>query len=86
MSLLISFLQAVDLDASHYVINRTSIKQRREMFRIKRAEEIQQRFKSTDLCRLIVHWDGKYLPDIIGRTFVERLPVIVSSENKIKLL
>lgn len=65
--LLIAFLEAVELDATHYIVNRTSIKQKRENFRKTRAAEIQTRFANKDLRRLIVHWDGKHLPDITGR-------------------
>ncbi|CAH1106985.1 unnamed protein product [Psylliodes chrysocephalus] len=84
--LLISFLEAADLDASQYIVNRTSIKQKREKFREKRAAEIQHRFKNRDLSKLVIHWDGKHLPDITGRSFVERLPIIISTEKETKIL
>lgn len=84
--LLISFLEAADFDASQYIVNRTSIKQKREKFREKRAAEIQHRFKNRDLSKLIIHWDGKHLPDITGRSFVERLPIIISTEKETKIL
>ncbi|CAD6228486.1 GSCOCG00012049001-RA-CDS, partial [Cotesia congregata] len=84
--LLISFLEAIGMDASQYIINRTSIKQKREKFREDRAAEIQHRLKNTELSRLIIHWDGKNLPDITGRNFIERLPIIISAEKETKLL
>ncbi|XP_044597242.1 uncharacterized protein LOC123273832, partial [Cotesia glomerata] len=84
--LLISFLEAVGMDASQYIVNRTSIKQKREKFREDRAAEIQHRFKNTELSRLIIHWDGKHLPDITGRNFIERLPIIISAEKETKIL
>ncbi|CAD6214264.1 GSCOCG00011142001-RA-CDS, partial [Cotesia congregata] len=58
----------------------------REQFREKRAAEIQHRFKNTELSRLIIHWDGNHLPDITGRNFVERLPIIISAEKETKIL
>ena len=35
---------------------------------------------------LIVHWDGKLLPDLTGKEKVDRLPVLVSGEGTMKLL
>ena len=34
----------------------------------------------------VIHWDGKILPDIIGKKKVERLPILVSSNGREKLL
>ena len=84
--LLIAFLEAAGLDPNQYIVSRTSIKQKRENFREKKAAEIQARFANKELRRLVVHWDGKHLPDITGRNFVERLPIIISSEIESKVL
>ena len=35
---------------------------------------------------LVVHWDGKLLPDIVGAGIVERLPIIVSGIGTAQLL
>ncbi|KAF2891674.1 hypothetical protein ILUMI_14499, partial [Ignelater luminosus] len=35
---------------------------------------------------LVVHWDGKQLPDLIGKEKVNCLPVIVSYEGSTQLL
>ena len=36
--------------------------------------------------RLVVHWDGKALPEMLGGRDVERLPVLVSGDGNEKLL
>ena len=35
---------------------------------------------------LVVHWDGKILPEILGSGKVDRLPVLVSGDGMEKLL
>ncbi|KAK2702040.1 hypothetical protein QYM36_019351 [Artemia franciscana] len=35
---------------------------------------------------LVVHWDGKLIPDLIGKEKVDRLPVLVSGKEVLQLL
>lgn len=35
---------------------------------------------------LVVHWDGKLLPDITGHEKVDRLPIVVIQENTEQLI
>ncbi|KAG0696641.1 hypothetical protein GWK47_026471 [Chionoecetes opilio] len=35
---------------------------------------------------LVVHWDGKLIPDLTGKKKVDRLPILVSFRGKSKLL
>jgi len=37
-------------------------------------------------CPIVVHWDGKILPEIFGQGKVDRLPVLVSGDGTKKLL
>jgi 3-oxoacyl-(acyl-carrier-protein) synthase len=38
------------------------------------------------LAALVVHWDGKLLPDLTGKELIDRLPVIVSGAGVNHLL
>ncbi len=57
-------------------LNRSSIRRLRQKHRQQRAIQIREEFKPG--VPLVVHWDGKILPDLTGRNKVDRLPVIVS--------
>ena len=35
---------------------------------------------------MIVHWDGKLLPDLLGKEKVERLPIIASAPDYVEQL
>ena len=35
---------------------------------------------------LIVHWDGKFLPEIAGKEKLERLPIVVSGDGRDQLI
>jgi hypothetical protein len=49
-------------DISEFNINRSSIRRSRAKQRKTIAEEIKQRFSASG--PLVVHWDGKILPDL----------------------
>lgn len=56
--------------------------------RIRFTKEVAQMLKENLLVAkcLVVHWDGKPLPDIVGETSVERLPIIISGIGTEQLL
>jgi hypothetical protein len=71
-------------DVQELAINRSTIRRTRIETRERIATLIKASF-TIDI-PLIVHWDGKLLPDICGGNKVDRLPVIVSGGNVSKLL
>jgi len=78
-------MEAVSLDPSNYVINRTSIRNQRNIFRKKYTEKIKENFSKLNTQVITVHWDTKLLHDITGRP-VERLSIIGTSTNIEQLL
>jgi hypothetical protein len=80
-----AFLKAVHLDPSEYVINRTSVRKQRNFERENIASTSKEKFIASNLSGLTLHWDGKMLPDILGKP-TERLAVVVTGKNIEKLL
>ena len=64
---------------SEVAVNRESIRRTRKAHRETEAMKIKSQFEGESV--LIVHWDGKLLPDITGDSKVDRLPVIVSEPS-----
>ena len=65
-------------------LSRSSIYRARRLHRKEVARTVKNEFSPDHA--LVVHWDGKLLPDISGREKVDRLPVIVSGTRKEQLL
>lgn len=84
--ILTACVDALSLNPSEFVINRSSIKRGREEFRKQSAIEVQAKFIDADLEYVIIHWDSKMLPDLCGKEIVDRLPVIATSLNIEQLL
>lgn len=71
-------------DINQLALNEKSVRAARAKLRKTAAEGIQASF-SADV-PLVVHWDGKLLPELIGKKKVDRLPILVSGENVDQLL
>lgn len=84
--LLTAVLETLEIDPSEYIINRTSIKISREKFRQQISERVRLKFDNLNLKSLVLHWDSKILPDITGKSKVDRLPVVVTALNMEQLL
>ncbi|XP_043468110.1 uncharacterized protein LOC122502231 isoform X2 [Leptopilina heterotoma] len=84
--ILMACVIALDLDPSEFIINRSSIKRKREEFRKESAIKTQNEFMNSNTEFVVVHWDSKILPDLSGKESVDRLPVIVMSQDKEQLL
>lgn len=65
-------------------LSRSSIRRARKKARKETAESLRAEFSPEH--PLVVHWDGKILPEICGRGEVDRLPVLVSGDGIEKLL
>ena len=71
-------------DPEKLIINRESIRQARRKNREIVAKEIKDTF--TPGSSLTVHWDSKMLPALQSKESVDRLAILVSGEDKTKLL
>jgi len=80
-----AFMEAVSLDPSNYVINRTSIRNQCNIFRKKCTEKIKENFSKLNAQVITVHWDTKLLHDLTGRP-VERLSIIGYKPIELKRL
>ncbi|KAK2727011.1 hypothetical protein QYM36_007756 [Artemia franciscana] len=65
-------------------LNRDSVRRLRAKHRIHSSASIRAKFQSD--VPLVVHWDGKLIPDLIGKEKVDRLPVLVSGKEVLQLL
>lgn len=65
-------------------LNRDSIRRQRIEYRAERYANIKAKFQGK--VPLVVHWDGKLIPDLIGKEKVDRLPVLVSGKGVSQLL
>ena len=83
--LLHAFLEAVNLDPSEYVINRTSCRKQRNVQREMIASSSKSVFLGSCPKGLTLHWDGKKFADNSGK-FVERISVLVTGTNIEQLL
>lgn len=84
--LLTACLDALSLDPSIYVINRSSIKRSRENYRKNITENISSKFQEQNLNFVVVHWDSKILRALIGKKNVDRLPIVATAPNIEQLL
>ncbi|XP_055522440.1 uncharacterized protein LOC129716629 [Wyeomyia smithii] len=70
MHILMAALEGLKLPSRDYTLNRTSLQRKREENRHNRIVEAKSDFiyniSTSD--RLVVHWDGKILTDLVGRS------------------
>jgi hypothetical protein len=84
--LLTACVEAISLNPLDFVINRTSIRRSRQHFRELKSSSIKSKFFDLNLNFLTIHWDSKLLPDITGKTEVDRLPIIATGPDTVQLL
>lgn len=63
-----------------------SIHRERSKLRKEQAINVRQEFQIHLFNISVIHWDGKFLPSSTSKNLVDRLPVIISSENHKQLL
>jgi len=71
-------------DIDELAHTRHSIRRNRLEYRGQRAASIKAEFQGNG--PLVVHWDGKLIPDLIGKQKVDRLSVLVSGKEIYKLI
>lgn len=82
--LLIPVAAALGCDPASVSLSRSTVRRMRKNARKEHTESVRADFSPN--CPLVVHWDGKILPEIDGVGKVDRLPVLVSGEDVNKLL
>jgi len=78
-----SAAESLGQDAAEFSISRSTIHRRRITSGKQMAAKIMMKF--SPLVTLVVHWDGKLLPDLTGHESVDWLPVVVTG-NKVQQL
>ena len=82
--LMIPFAAALGCDPSTLPLSRSTIQRFHKKARKEHTESTKAEF-APDF-PLVVHWDGKILPEISGLGEVDQLPVLVSGDGMDKLL
>ena len=68
------------------ILNKSSFHEKRKKIREEMAKKIKILFGYTQIKAGIVHWDGKIIPDSITCKRIDRLPIIVSSDECEKII
>jgi len=84
--IIISTAEAIGQDISKLKINRSTLQRKRAMFRETKAKELKTNFNVLKLDYVVLHWDGKLLPDLCEKVKVDRLPIVISFEGITQLL
>ena len=81
---MVQIASALGCDPSTMPLSRSTIRRPRAKARKEHAETIRSEFAADH--PLVLHWDGKILPEIFGAGNVDRLPVLVTEDGVEKLL
>lgn len=76
--------QSLGHNVEDIALNHSSIRRLRQQHRTVGASNLKEAFRADQ--SLVVHWDGKLIPDLIGKEKVDRLPVFVSGMGTSQLL
>jgi len=71
--IIMAVVEALEKNVEDFVINRTSIQRCRQILRKERASIIKDKFQESDLKAVVLHWDGKLLPNLVGKDIIDRL-------------
>ena len=77
---------ALGMNLKKLIISKSAIRNARVRIRKQECERIKELFENAPITYLIVHWDGKLIPDDIQCKKIDRLPIIVSTENLSKFI
>ena len=85
--LLTAAAEAFGADPTDIILNRTSIRERRQVLREERIREFREHFTFPEGSIFEVHWDGKLLPSLEwGHEKVDRLAIIITFDGKEQLM
>lgn len=77
---------ALGIDVNTLIISKSAIRNARMQVRQQEYERMKELFKDTSVQYLIVHWDGKLMPDNMESKKIDRLPILVSTESSTKII
>ncbi|KAL4097880.1 hypothetical protein QTP88_022583 [Uroleucon formosanum] len=86
VNLITACIEAVALDTNDFAVNRTSIRNARQIFRKNNTSNIKSKFIDLNLNYGIVHWDSKILPTLVGKDKCDRLSVVITALKTEQLL
>nr|CAR82250.1 hypothetical protein [Cotesia congregata] len=81
-----SIASALGVDTNDLILNKTSFNEYRSKIRKEAAEKTKMLFGDIDVGAVVVHWDGKLIPDDLSCKKFDRVPIIVRSYNIEKIL
>ena len=77
-------VNGIGKNIGNIALNRSSIRRKRMEHRAKIAACLKADFQDRE--SLVLHWDSKLLPDLIGKSKIERLVILVSGNGVSQLL
>lgn len=86
VELIATVAHGLGIDIETLILNKTSFHRSRAKLRKDKAEKIKVIFQNKTLPYLIVHWDGKIIPDRFSFKKIDRLPILVSVDNIVKII
>ncbi|XP_018802869.1 PREDICTED: uncharacterized protein LOC108977586 [Bactrocera latifrons] len=84
--IILATAESLGCNVEDFTLSRSALRKRRISFRSQRAQKIKARFKNLDLEGIVVHWDGKLLPNLLQKKCAERLAILVSKGDYEQLL
>ncbi|KAL7644755.1 UNVERIFIED_CONTAM: hypothetical protein RMT77_004568 [Armadillidium vulgare] len=75
--ILIATIEALGENPEEFKVSKTNIHERRKAFREKYTEKILERIYIPEKEAVVVHWDGKLLPDVLKTEQKERIAVLI---------
>lgn len=79
--------EALGIDVQSLIITKTAMYDARRKIREKESERIKTLFKNEKIDRpMIVHWDGKIMPDSVECQKQDRMPIIITYGKNSKIL
>lgn len=82
----IAVVEALGENVDDSIINRTSIQRCRKILREERVGILKDQFKECDLQAMVLHRDGKLLPNLIDKKIIDRLSIVINNGHVEKIL
>ncbi|GBM75037.1 hypothetical protein AVEN_213331-1 [Araneus ventricosus] len=76
--------KSLGYDIKEVGLNRSTIRRKRIFNRIEQSQKLKESLQRN--VSLIVHWDGKLLPELTGKEKIDRLPIIISGKGVSQML
>ena len=84
--IIVTVADALGFDIHKLILNKSSYNKSRNDIRKMKAEKIKDLLMETSISHLIMHWDGKLIPDRISCKQIDRLPILISNGEIEKII